>query len=159
MKVVRLSALFTSQLYPPGNIPGNNFCYRIKQPHSHSVAGRIVSMKNSNDTIRNRTHDLHKNCKFLILSWQPPGWSVPTVSSSSLKQLNNFQLAPKYSHRIINTSIIFTVLWEQWLKYSDACWFSYTLHSKWKQTYYCDKPTSTHIVPELQQNEKFTAVL
>jgi len=26
MKVVRLSALRTGRLYPPGNIPGNNFC-------------------------------------------------------------------------------------------------------------------------------------
>jgi len=26
MKVVRLSALRTSRLYPPGNIPGTHFC-------------------------------------------------------------------------------------------------------------------------------------
>jgi hypothetical protein len=26
MKVVRLSALGTSRLYPPGNIPGTHFC-------------------------------------------------------------------------------------------------------------------------------------
>jgi hypothetical protein len=131
----------------------------MSQPHAHSAAGSIVSMKNSNDTIGNRTQDLHKNCKFFILSWQPPGWSVPTAASSSLEQLTNFQLAPKHSHCIINTSIIFTVLREQWLKYSDACWFFYTSHSKCKQIYFCDKLTSTHIIPELQQSEKFTSVL
>jgi len=43
---------------PPGNIPGTHFCYRLTQPQGHSAAGRIVSMKNSNDTIGNRTHDL-----------------------------------------------------------------------------------------------------
>jgi len=43
---------------PPGNIPGTHFCYGISHPQGHSVAGRIMSMKNSNDTIGNRTRDL-----------------------------------------------------------------------------------------------------
>ena len=43
---------------PPGNIPGIHFCYRLSQRQSHSAAGRIMSMKNSNDTIGNLTHDL-----------------------------------------------------------------------------------------------------
>jgi len=47
MKVARLSALSTSRLYPPGNIPGT------RQPQGHSATGRIMSMKNSNDTIGN----------------------------------------------------------------------------------------------------------
>jgi len=38
---------------PPGNIPGSHFCYRLSRPQSHSAAGRIMSMKNSNDTIGN----------------------------------------------------------------------------------------------------------
>ena len=49
MKVVMLSALHTSCLYFPGSIPGTHFCWRLSQPQGHSVAGRIVSMKNSND--------------------------------------------------------------------------------------------------------------
>ena len=32
MKVVRLSALRTRLLYPPDNIPGTNFCYRLSHP-------------------------------------------------------------------------------------------------------------------------------
>ena len=58
MKVVRLSALRTSRLNPPGNIPGTHFCQRMSQPQDHCAAGRIMSMNNSNDIIGNRTHDL-----------------------------------------------------------------------------------------------------
>ena len=43
---------------PPGNIPGTHFCQRLSQPQGHSGAGRIMSMKNSNDTIGNRSRDL-----------------------------------------------------------------------------------------------------
>ena len=43
---------------PPGNIPGTHFCWRLSQPQGHSAAGRIMSMKNSSDTIGNRTRDL-----------------------------------------------------------------------------------------------------
>jgi hypothetical protein len=39
----------------PGNIPGTHFCQRLSRPQSHSATGSIVSLKNSNDTIRNRT--------------------------------------------------------------------------------------------------------
>ena len=57
MKVVRFLALHTSRLYPPGNIPGTHFCQRLSRPQGHSASGRIMSMKNSNDTIGNRTLD------------------------------------------------------------------------------------------------------
>jgi len=43
---------------PPGNIPDTHFCQRLSRPQSHTAAGRIMSMKNSNDTIENRTRDL-----------------------------------------------------------------------------------------------------
>jgi hypothetical protein len=49
-----LSALRTGRLYPTGNIPGTHFC----QLQGYSATGKIVSMKNSNDTIGNRTRDL-----------------------------------------------------------------------------------------------------
>jgi len=58
MKVVSLSALGTGRLYPPGNIPGTHFCQSPSQPQGHSAVGRIMSMKNSNDTIGNRTRNL-----------------------------------------------------------------------------------------------------
>ena len=58
MKVVGLSALHTGRLYPAGNIPGTHLCQRLSRPQGQSAAGRIMSMKNSNDTIGNRTRDL-----------------------------------------------------------------------------------------------------
>jgi hypothetical protein len=54
MKVVRLSALRTGRFYPPENIPGTYFYQRLSRPQGHSAAERIMSMKNSNDTIGNR---------------------------------------------------------------------------------------------------------
>jgi len=53
-----LSALRTGRLYHPGNINGIHFRYRLSQPQDHSAAGRIMSMKNYNDTIGNRNRDL-----------------------------------------------------------------------------------------------------
>ena len=60
MKVVKLAALRTGRLYPapPGSIPGTLFCWRLSRPQGHSAAGRIMSVKNSNDSIGNRTRDL-----------------------------------------------------------------------------------------------------
>jgi hypothetical protein len=49
MKVSRLSALCTGRLYPPGNVPGTRFCYRLSLPQGYSAAGRIMSIKNYND--------------------------------------------------------------------------------------------------------------
>jgi len=36
---------------PQGNIPGTHFCLRLSRPQGHSAAGRIMSMKNSNDSM------------------------------------------------------------------------------------------------------------
>jgi len=46
----------------PGNISGTHFCQRLSQPLGHGAAGRIMSMKNSNDTIGNPVHDLPTCC-------------------------------------------------------------------------------------------------
>jgi hypothetical protein len=43
---------------PPGNKPGTLFCWRLSRTQGHSATGRIMSLKNSNDTIGNRTRDL-----------------------------------------------------------------------------------------------------
>jgi hypothetical protein len=41
----------------PGNAPGTHFCQRLSRSQGHSAIGRIVSLKNSNDTTWNRTSD------------------------------------------------------------------------------------------------------
>ena len=71
MKVVRLSALRTGRLYPPGSIPGTHFCSGLSQPQGNSAAERIMSMKNSNDTIGNRTRDL-PSCSAVSQQTAPP---------------------------------------------------------------------------------------
>jgi len=50
--------LVTGRLYSPENIPSSHFCWRLSQLKGHSVAGRIMQLKNFNDTIGNRTRDL-----------------------------------------------------------------------------------------------------
>jgi hypothetical protein len=66
MKVVRLLALRTGHHYPPRNIPDAHFCQRLVDPRA-SVAGRMKSMKNSNDSIVNRNRDLPGQCAGLHL--------------------------------------------------------------------------------------------
>jgi len=58
MKVVRLSALRTGRLYPPGNIPGTHLCLKLSRLQGHGVAGRIKSMENPNEHLENWTRDL-----------------------------------------------------------------------------------------------------
>ena len=43
---------------PPRNTPGTHFCQRMSRPQGHGATGRIMSLKNSNGTIGNRTRDL-----------------------------------------------------------------------------------------------------
>ena len=63
-------------LSPPVNIPGTHFCYRLSLQQGHSAAGRIMSIKNSNDTIGDRTHHLSA-CSTLPQPTVPP--RVPSV--------------------------------------------------------------------------------
>jgi hypothetical protein len=41
-----------------GNTPCTHFCLRLNRPQGHRATGRIMSLKNSNDSIGNRTRDL-----------------------------------------------------------------------------------------------------
>jgi hypothetical protein len=43
---------------PARNTTGTHLCWRLSRPQCHSASGRIMSLKNSNDTIGNRTRDL-----------------------------------------------------------------------------------------------------
>ena len=70
MKVVRLSALSTGHLYPLRKYTWYSFLLEAESPQGSSTAGRIKSMKNSNDTIGNRTRDLPA-CSAM------PQWTAP----------------------------------------------------------------------------------
>jgi hypothetical protein len=59
----------------PGNILGTHFCYRLSQPQGNSAAGRIMSIKNSNNTIGNRTRDLPAQCLDQLRHCVPP-WLI-----------------------------------------------------------------------------------
>jgi hypothetical protein len=43
---------------PPVNTPATQFRKRLSRPQGHSATEKIMSLKNSNDTIGNRTRDL-----------------------------------------------------------------------------------------------------
>jgi hypothetical protein len=43
---------------PPGRFPGTHFCQRLSRPQGHNATGSIKSLKNSNNSIGNRTRDL-----------------------------------------------------------------------------------------------------
>jgi hypothetical protein len=79
MKMVRLGALCTSRLYPPGNIPGTHFYWTLSRPQCYSAAGRIMSMKNSNDAIGNRTRNL-RACSWMRQPTAPPRASWELIS-------------------------------------------------------------------------------
>jgi hypothetical protein len=55
---------------------------RLSRPQDHSAAGRIMSMKNSNDTIGNRNRSASTNCATATrssctpLCWTPWGWHL-----------------------------------------------------------------------------------
>jgi len=68
MKVARLSALRTVHPYHQGNIP--HFC-RLSRSQCYCEAGRIMSIKDSNDKIWNRTRDLLP-CSVLPQPTEPP---------------------------------------------------------------------------------------
>jgi hypothetical protein len=87
MKVVRLSTLRTGRLYPPENIPGTHFYENLSRSQGHSAAGRIMSMKNSNDTIWNRTRDL------------PACNSVPQPTAPPRAPASGVVLLPKLSFK------------------------------------------------------------
>jgi hypothetical protein len=53
--MVRLSDLRTGRLYPSGKIFWFSLLLDAESPQGHSAAGRVMSMKNSSDTIGNQT--------------------------------------------------------------------------------------------------------
>ena len=75
---------------PPGNIPGTHFCWGWVDPSGHSAARRIMSMKNCNDTIGNRTRDL-LTCSAVPQPTAPqraPHWTVQHALNTQLLSIS-----------------------------------------------------------------------
>jgi hypothetical protein len=104
MKVVRLSALRTSRLYPPGNIPGTHFCQRLRRPQGHSAAARIKSMKNSSDTIGNRTRN-RPTCSSVPQPTVPPPAPAYGIAEVNLHRFLNLgtigRWVVSFAHRLL----------------------------------------------------------
>jgi len=91
MKVIRLSALCTGCLYPPGSIPVTHFCWRLGWPQGHGTARRIMSMENSHGIIGNQTRNL------LACSAMPQPTVPPCTLTYHYKSLYKRKV---YHHRI-----------------------------------------------------------
>ena len=130
MKVVRLSALGTGRFYPPGNIPGTHFCKRLSQPQGHSAAGRIMSMKNFNDTLGNRTRDF-RACSAVPQPTAPP--RTPQMIGTNFKS-GLFERIPLYSNKLCTNPAFYccacTTVYNTGLsKKMDGIWNRYNLKS------------------------------
>jgi hypothetical protein len=79
----KVPAAFTSR-----NYSWYSFLLEASQPKGHSAAGRIISIKNSNDTIGNRTRDLPA-CSAVPQPTEPPRApqiNNPLLISCSMRQ-------------------------------------------------------------------------
>jgi len=92
---------------PPGTIPGTHFCYRLSQPQGHSATGRIMSMKNSNDTIGNRTRDL------LVCNAVPQPTAPPRDASFCSPSSKN--VAAKLCSKFLTQSMSSSLVWNCWV--------------------------------------------
>ena len=61
---------------PLRNIPGTHFCLNLSRSQGHSVAGKVMSVKNSIGTIGTGTRDLPA-CRVVPQSTAPPRATTP----------------------------------------------------------------------------------
>ena len=82
-KMLRLSALRTGRLYHQEIFLVLISVRGCVNPRGHSAAGRIMSMKKSNDTIENRTRDLP------VCSAVPQPTAPPAACPQSVYRVSN----------------------------------------------------------------------
>jgi hypothetical protein len=135
MKVIGLSAPHTGCLYPPGNISGTRFYQRLSWPRGYSAARRIMSMKNSSNTIGNRTCDLPA-CSAVPQPTVPPRapcMHICKQCQNCKKLLSRIWLLSSCTWRAQCSSVT-----QLWLHHAavDYTWYQYvhlvTVMSKWK---------------------------
>jgi hypothetical protein len=101
MKVVRLSVLRTDRLYPKGDTPDTHFCYEVVSTPGPQRGRRNMSIKNSDDTNRNRTRDLS------ACSAVPQPNAPPRVKRSRILQTIHFYFC-KDTKNVINNVLTTT---------------------------------------------------
>jgi hypothetical protein len=109
---------------PQESIPGTHFCYRLSRPQGHNATGRLKSLKNSSDSIGNRTRDL-------------PAWSV-------LPQPNALPRTPRLDAKII--------LKRNLQKYCDGVYRMYLVHEQGVYIYqmgHCQLPKDSVLYTDL----------
>jgi hypothetical protein len=87
MKAVRFRALRANRLYPPfpsRKYPWHTLLLEAESTQRHSATESFMSMKNSNDTIGNRTRDFPV-CSAVLQPTPPP--SVPCLTETWLNEL------------------------------------------------------------------------
>jgi hypothetical protein len=70
---------------PPGNIPGTHFPLEVESTQGH-IAARRISIKNSNDTIGNRTCDL-PSCSTVPQPTAPPRAPLPLIGRLNVRNV------------------------------------------------------------------------
>jgi hypothetical protein len=126
---------------PPRNISGTHFCYRLSQPHSHSAAGRIISVKNSNDTVGNRSCDL-SGCSAVPQPTALPA-ACPEHVMNSFK-MHSFWVSRNDLINIIQRAIFILILSSK-IQYSKLQAFNSTAPVKVKNYYYCNTNITAYI--------------
>jgi len=96
---------------PPRNIPGTHFCQRLSQPQGHGAARRIMSKKNSIDTIGNQTRDLPA-CSAVPQPTAPP--RAPANENTDFK-LHNIMMWTHFQLHIPS-------VWASLLTYTALMW-------------------------------------
>ena len=83
---------------------GTHFYYGLSQPQCHSAAGKVISMKNSNDTIENTTRDF-PDCSAVpqpTATPRDPIYTYPVyiyIRQHSIKVKGTVQWVPGLSRR------------------------------------------------------------
>jgi len=124
MKAVRLSALRTGRLYPPGYITGTHFCWRLSRPQHHSAARRIMLMKDSNDPIGNWTCNLPA-CSAVPQPTTPPGTPIQKTVTLVLEHTLTYATRLPHNTKVWNTArrfvyktLLLTMYGEFWVPVS-----------------------------------------